>query len=68
MKTELAAPRAMLGAREAAAMCGIGRSLFLTLVDTGRAPLPLKLGRRTLWRVKDLQDWIDAGCPARVEV
>lgn len=54
---------AMLGAPAAAKYCGIGRSLFLVLVGEGRAPEPIKLGRRSLWRVADLRNWVDAGCP-----
>lgn len=55
---------ALLGVREAAQFCGIGRSHFSNLVATGKAPAPLRLGRRTLWRVADLEAWVSAGCPA----
>ncbi len=63
VRTEATA--ALLGVHDAAAICGIKRSLFLNMVATGRAPAPLKLGRRTLWRRSDLDSWITAGCPAR---
>lgn len=64
MSTSTPTAPAMIGAKDAAKMCGIGRSLFLSLVSTARAPKPVRLGRRTLWRVADLQSWIDAGCPS----
>lgn len=30
-----------------------------------RMPAPLKMGRNTLWRVRELEDWVAAGMPAR---
>lgn len=56
---------ALLDARAAAAMCGISRSLWLALHNSGRIPLPVRLGRRVLWRREELLNWIRAGCPAR---
>jgi len=55
----------LVDAREAAALCGIGRSLWLGLHSAGRVPLPVRLGRRVLWRREELADWIAAGCPGR---
>ena len=61
-----AAPAPLLvDAREAAALCGIGRSLWLGLHSAGRVPLPVRLGRRVLWRREELAGWIAAGCPGR---
>lgn len=56
---------ALLDARAAAAMCGISRSLWLALHNSGRIPLPVRLGRRVLWRREELSAWIKAGCPSR---
>ena len=36
------------------------------LVDSGRMPAPLRLGRLCRWRADVIAEWIDAGCP-RVE-
>ena len=67
--TETPAPSkieaALLDAREAAAMCGISRSLWLALHNSGGIPLPVRLGRRVLWRKEELSAWIKAGCPSR---
>jgi predicted DNA-binding transcriptional regulator AlpA len=55
----------LLSADEAAAVLGIGKTLFYSLHSGGRLPLPVKLGRRTLWRVDELKSWTAAGCPNR---
>ena len=62
MTTATTTAPAMKGAKDSAAYCGIGRSLFLSLVSTAKAPKPVKLGRRTLWRMADLEAWISGGC------
>jgi len=54
-----------VGAEEAAALCGVGRSLWCELDRAGRIPLPLKLGARCVWSVAELRRWMDAGCPDR---
>jgi predicted DNA-binding transcriptional regulator AlpA len=51
--------------KEAAALLGIGRTLLWGLHNSGRLPLPVKLGRRTLWNFEELKAWTAAGCPAR---
>ena len=55
----------LLSAVEAASVLGISRSGLYALHSSGRLPLPVKLGRRTLWRFAELQDWTIAGCPSR---
>ncbi len=55
----------LLDARAAAKLCGISRSHFLAMHSAGRVPLPIPLGRRTLWRAAELGAWIEARCPAR---
>lgn len=56
----------LLSADEAARLLGIGRSHFYGLHSTGRlGPMPIQLGRRSLWNRQELTDWVNAGCPAR---
>jgi len=56
----------MLSASDAAKYVGVGKTFFYSLHCSGRlGPLPIKLGRRTLWRRRDLVDWVAAGCPTR---
>jgi predicted DNA-binding transcriptional regulator AlpA len=55
----------LVDAGTAASMCGIGRTLWYDLRSAGRVPEPIRLGRRRLWRVDELQAWIAAGCPGQ---
>ena len=50
-------------AGEAARLCGVGRSTWYSLRKAGRVPKPVRLGRRVLWRVEELREWMAAGCP-----
>ncbi len=52
-------------ASEAAVLCGIARSTWWKLHASGRCPLPVRLGRRTLWLREELDRWLAAGCPDR---
>ena len=56
----------LISAENSAQLLGIGRTLFYSMHSSGRlGPLPVKLGRRTLWNRKELEDWIEANCPPR---
>lgn len=55
----------LLSAAQAAQLLGVGRTLWYQLVATGRAPAPLHLGGRVLWRTRELRAWIEAGAPPR---
>jgi len=63
--TRVAVPPLLVGAIEAARLCGVSERTWWTLHAGGRCPLPVRLGRRTLWRADELPAWIAAGCPAR---
>ena len=55
----------LVGVTEAARLLGISRSTFYGLDAAGQIPVGVRLGRRRLWSVAELGDWVDAGCPAR---
>jgi len=56
----------LVSADEAARLLGVGRSLFFELKSSGRIPLePIRFGRKRLYRVEDLENFVRAGCPAR---
>lgn len=57
----------MVDAKTAAGMLGIGRSHFMALLSSGRiGPMAQKLGRRSLFSVRELRAWVDAGMPGRL--
>lgn len=53
----------LISAKEAAKMLGISQAFFYRLHDAGKVPLPRKLGRRSLWSIQELKDWIAIDCP-----
>jgi len=53
--------------REAAALCGLGRSTWHRLHAAGKTPAAVKLGRSVRWNRAELESWIAAGCPPRRE-
>ena len=55
----------LVDARVAASLCGISARFWHQLDSAGKVPKPLKLGRRCLWALSELDDWIAAGCPER---
>lgn len=54
-----------LSANDAAALLGIGKTTFWSLHNQGKLPKPVRLGRRVLWRRKELEAWLEADCPSR---
>ncbi len=55
----------LLDAKTAAQICGLSRSGWWSLHAAGNVPLPVRLGRRTLWCASELVAWTEAGCPSR---
>jgi len=55
----------LVDSTEASRLCGISRTMWWSLHSAGRVPMPVRLGRRTLWSVEELRGWIAAGCPPR---
>jgi excisionase family DNA binding protein len=56
----------LLSVEEAARKLGLKRSHFYALHSSGRlGPLPIKLGKRSLWRRDELEDWVAHDCPVR---
>jgi len=47
----------LLSATEAAVLCGVSRSLWWSMHSAGKVPLPIRLGRRTLWNFEELRSW-----------
>jgi predicted DNA-binding transcriptional regulator AlpA len=54
----------LLDCRAVAALLACSARHWLRLVDSGRAPPPLRLGTLVRWPRSVIDDWIAAGCPA----
>jgi len=57
----------LLTALEAAKYLKISRAHWYKLVKSGRAPGPIHLGRAVRWRRQELDAWLAAGAPPRVQ-
>ncbi|NLW85441.1 MAG: helix-turn-helix domain-containing protein [Planctomycetes bacterium] len=54
---------ALLTVEEVSMMLNCSIRHVYRLADGGRMPRPVKLGNLNRWSKKDLQSWIDDGCP-----
>ena len=61
----LGGERLLVGVRHVARMLGVSRNTVWKLNASGRMPSPIRLGRRTLWVITELEAWVAAGCPPR---
>src|SRR4051794_30453846 len=53
----------LLNAEEVAAMLGVSERTLWRLLSAGKFPKPVRFGRSTRWRLADVREWIDCGCP-----
>ena len=59
-------PPILADAREAARLCAVSEATWWRLHAARRTPVPIKIGHRTLWRIAEIREWVDAGRRARV--
>ena len=58
--------RLAVSAEQAAKMLSIGKTHFYAMLNSGKiGPMARKLGRRSLFSVQELRDWVNAGMPVR---
>jgi len=58
----------LLSAKDAGELLGIGERFLWSMHSSGElGPLPIRLGKRTLWSRFELTDWVKARCPRREE-
>lgn len=60
--------RIAVSAKQLATMLGLSLRTIRTMDAAGKLPRPVKLGARSVrWRVRDIDDWLAAGCPGRAQ-
>jgi predicted DNA-binding transcriptional regulator AlpA len=64
---EKALPPLLLTARQAARMCGKSVRTWRAWDAAGWIPQAVRIGRSTLWRAAELDEWVTVGCPRRNE-
>lgn len=58
----------LINASQAAALLSISRAHFYDLCRNGQiGPVPVRFGRATRWNRIEMGQWIQAGCPNRME-
>jgi predicted DNA-binding transcriptional regulator AlpA len=57
----------LVSARQAAEMCSKSLRTWRAWDSAGLIPQPIRIGRSTLWRLDELRQWVEAGCPRRAE-
>src|SRR6516225_1714104 len=55
----------LVPANVAGPLCGRSEASWWRDHAAKRIPAPIRLGGRTLWRVQELREWVEAGCPDR---
>jgi hypothetical protein len=66
MSAEAAEPL-LIPDTEASALAGVSRAHWCRLEVAGKTPAAVRLGRKKLYRRRDLELWIEWACPPRVE-
>ena len=62
--TPLASDSMLIDARRFAALLDVSRATFDRMKAIGKLPRHIELSRGChRWRVSEVRDWIDAGCP-----
>lgn len=50
-----------------AALLGKSLRTIRTLDSAGKLPVPLRIGGSVVWRVSEINEWLAAGAPKRVD-
>lgn len=53
----------LIDINELSAITGLSRATLWRHHDEGRIPAGVKIGRAVRWRLTEIRDWLDAGCP-----
>ena len=56
-----------VSAKQLAAMLGVSLRTIRAMDTGGKLPRPIRLGRCVRWNLTELQRWIDAGAPPRIQ-
>ena len=54
----------LINAEEVARLMDVSERTLWRLLSAGKVPPPVRIGRSTRWRLADVREWIEQGCPA----
>lgn len=55
----------LITAEELAKLMQVSERTLWRLLSGGKLPKPVRIGRSTRWRLAEVNDWIERGCPHR---
>ncbi len=55
----------LVGSAVAARVTGMSARSWQRLAAEGAVPAPIPFGRKRLWRLEKLREWVALGCPSR---
>jgi predicted DNA-binding transcriptional regulator AlpA len=55
----------LIDAKHLAESLSLGLRTVRAMNTTGKLPAPVRLGGRVVWRLAEVTDWVNAGCPDR---
>ena len=53
----------LINAEELARMMDVSERTLWRLLSGGKVPQPVRIGRNTRWRLAEVMEWIERGCP-----
>lgn len=53
----------LINAEEMARLMQISERTLWRLLSGGKLPQPVRIGRNTRWRLEEVAEWIQKGCP-----
>jgi predicted DNA-binding transcriptional regulator AlpA len=57
----------LLNAKEIAAMLHVSERHLWRLKAAGKVPKPVKVGECVRWLLRDIEAWLEMGCPSQKE-
>ena len=55
----------VIGVDEFAALLQVSNRTIWRLVSSGEAPEPIRFGGSCRWRIEEVKNWIELGCPSQ---
>ncbi len=56
-------PKRLITAKELSEILGVHPRTISRMLSSGRLIQPIRLGGSVRWRLGEVEQWIDAGCP-----
>jgi predicted DNA-binding transcriptional regulator AlpA len=63
----LADEQILLSAADCARLCGLSRRTWFRLAASAKCPACVRVGCSPRWRLSDIKQWIEWGCPSSKE-